>query len=273
MWLLIDAGNTRIKWALAAPGAPAGGWLAHGMLAHGAAHEGVPAWQQAARQRGIEGSTEGGTEGGTEGIEGVWLANVAGMVVRQHLETVLQQALPGVPLHWFASSSYAAGLTNGYRNPAQLGCDRFAAAIGARTLFPGQNLLVANCGTATTLDAVSAEGCFVGGMILPGLATMAQALHRQTAQLPQVDQSHPPRLVLADNTDDAIISGCLAAQVGAIMQAIGLSQGPLLCILSGGAAAMIGALLRHPHQVVPHLVLHGLQSVAQATLTHQLDGS
>ncbi len=253
MWLLIDAGNTRIKWALAAPGAAPGQWQAQGVLAHGAAHEAVPEWQQVAKQ---------------SDMAGVWLANVAGLAVRQHLEQVLQQALPGVALHWFASSPVAAGLENGYRNPAQLGCDRFAAAIGARTLFPRQNLLLANCGTATTLDAVSAAGRFVGGMILPGLATMAGALHRQTAQLPQVDQSHSPRLCLADNTDDAIVSGCLAAQVGAIMQGIGLLQeqaGPLLCILSGGAAAMIGALLPHSHQVVPHLVLHGLQSVARAT--------
>ena len=247
MFLLIDAGNTRIKWALVGADATLGAWAAQGVLAHGAAHEAAAQWQQ------VE-------------VREIWISNVAGGEVRQHLAQVLGQALPLVPLHWFVSSASAGGLVNGYRDPTQLGCDRFAAAIGAGILFPKQALLVVNCGTATTLDAVSDDARFIGGMILPGLGTMAKALNRQTAQLPAVAHSVSNWVQLADNTEDAIISGCLAAQTGAILSGLTLLRtqfGSVLCILSGGAAKMISAALTQPHQVLDNLVLHGLQAVAQ----------
>lgn len=253
MILLIDAGNTRIKWALVAPEAAPGAWTQQALAAHGAAQEAAAHWQQAR-------------------ITAVWIANVAGATVRAHLQEVLASTLPGVPLHWFASASRACGLENGYREPTRLGCDRFAAAIGAHRLFPQQALLVANCGTATTLDAISAQGRFIGGMILPGLGTMANSLNRQTAQLPPVQYSQAGVVHLADNTEQAIVSGCIAAQIGAIEQALRLmrAQSPqVLCILSGGAASVLGAALQEPHQVLDNLVLHGLQAVAQQALTEE----
>jgi type III pantothenate kinase len=78
---------------------------------------------------------------------------------------------------------------------------------------------VANCGTATTIDAVTADGVFLGGMILPGLGLMASSLARNTAQLPQIAQDGKLPDGFADNTDDAILSGILAAQSGAIEHA------------------------------------------------------
>lgn len=259
MFLLIDAGNTRIKWALVAHDAAPGAWLQQGVADHNALDprlilQAVPVSTAAASQRTVR---------------AVWIANVAGANVRTCLQAVLHTALPGVPVHWFASSSQACGLENGYRDPAQLGCDRFAAAIGARRLFPGQTLLVANCGTATTLDAISAAGRFEGGMILPGLGTMARSLNQETAQLPPVEYSQPGVLHLADNTGQAILSGCIAAQIGAIEQGLRLlrRQSPqVLCILSGGAAHVLSAALSEPHRVQDHLVLHGLQAVAAQAL-------
>ena len=259
MYLLIDAGNTRIKWALAAQDAQPGMWLQQGMAEH---HALQPQHIRVAVATVASGRA----------VRAVWIANVAGTKVRSHLQVVLQAALPGVALHWFASSAAACGVENGYRDPGQLGCDRFAAAIGARRLFPDQALLVANCGTATTLDAISATGRFVGGMILPGLGTMANSLNRQTAQLPPVQYSQPGVLHLADNTEQAIISGCIAAQIGAITQGLHLmrSQAPqVLCILSGGAAQVLSAALSEPHRVQDHLVLHGLQAVAAQALPEQ----
>ncbi len=251
MFLLIDAGNTRIKWALVAPDAAPGAWLQQGVAEHNALPAGLIS---------------------QHAVRAVWIANVAGASVRAYLQEVLQAALPGVPLHWFAASSGACGVENGYREPTQLGCDRFAAAIGARRLFPGQALLVANCGTATTLDAISAAGRFVGGMILPGLGTMAASLNRQTAQLPPVQYSQPGVLHLADNTEQAIISGCIAAQIGAIEQGLRLMRGhspQVLCILSGGAAQVLSAALSEPHRVQDYLVLHGLQAVAMQAWVEQ----
>ncbi len=248
MWLLIDAGNTQIKWALADTRARLGVWVAQGVLAHGKANDAVALgrWQQAK-------------------VRQIWISNVAGNAVRTDLMQIFAHAMPDVPLHWFVSSALAGGLVNEYGDPAQLGCDRFAAAIGASILFPQQALLVANCGTATTLDAISKDARFIGGMILPGLGTMANSLNRQTAQLPAVIHSVPVGLALADNTEQAIINGCLAAQTGAILQSLALLQvqfTSVLCILSGGAASIVGAALAQPHQVVENLVLHGLQAVA-----------
>ncbi|MDC8760616.1 type III pantothenate kinase [Janthinobacterium fluminis] len=246
MMLLIDAGNSRIKWALAAPGAAPGAWLASGAVAHAGLAGLAQAWQQALAGRPLRGAL---------------VANVAGAALGAALEQALATALPPPALRWFASLPQLAGLRNGYRNPAQLGCDRFAAAIGARALAPGQALIVANCGTATTVDAITADGRFIGGMILPGLALMAGALARNTAQLPHIGHDAAPPPLFADNTDDAILSGCLAAQAGAIGRACA-AHGAAACIVSGGAAPAIAAALPLPHRLVENIVLIGLQVAA-----------
>lgn len=238
MLLLVDAGNTRVKWALATAGAAPGQWIAHGGAPH-AQLDTLPAqWQGHAVERAI-------------------VSNVAGAAMRERLAALL----PQVTVEWFASSERRAGLENGYRNPAQLGCDRFAAAIGARTLEPGRALVVATCGTATTVDAVSAEGRFIGGMILPGLGLMASSLARDTAQLPQVVPGDAPPPLFADNTADAIISGCLSAQAGAIERAVA-AHGAQLCILSGGAAPYVAPTLGVPYRMLDNIVLTGLHAAA-----------
>ena len=256
--LLIDAGNTRVKWALAEEGAPAGkAWHAAGSVPHAEVAELAGLW------RGMP-------------IARVVIANVAGPRLREALQVALDAAVGDMsdktrpPVEWFVSSAERAGLRNRYRQPAQLGCDRFAAAIGARALYPGRALIVAGCGTATTVDAVSADGEFVGGMILPGLALMTAALAGNTAQLPQVslqaDASHP----FADHTDAAIVSGCLAAQAGAIERAVAAyraAQGgsEVACILTGGAADLIAPQLSVAHERIDNLVLIGLQTVATSS--------
>lgn len=240
MLLLVDAGNTRVKWALAHPDAQAGTWVATGA----ALHEGLDAlgaeWQGAGVTRAI-------------------VSNVAGDGLRGRLAALLGP----IAVDWFASSAERAGLVNGYREPQRLGCDRFAAAIGARALAPGRDLVVATCGTATTVDAVTAGGRFAGGMILPGLALMAGALARNTAQLPQATPGAAPPPLFADNTNDAIVSGCLSAQAGAIERAVG-GHGGALCVLSGGAAPYIAPALKVAHKLVDNIVLVGLHAVALA---------
>ena len=236
MLLLIDAGNTRIKWALAADGAALGGWSDCGAVTHAELNHLPASWRHARVTRAI-------------------VSNVAGVKMRDRLQLML----PAVDVTWFASLPELAGVRNGYRNPAQLGCDRFAAAIGARALEPARALLVATCGTATTIDAVNLEGDFIGGMILPGLALMAASLARNTAQLPQIGASGATPTGFADNTEDAIVSGCLSAQAGAIERACGL-LGPSLCILSGGAARYIAHALSTPYRMVDNIVLVGLHA-------------
>ncbi|WP_426168676.1 type III pantothenate kinase [Pseudoduganella sp. R-34] len=252
--LLIDAGNTRIKWALVAPGAALGDWLVQGAHMHADAAE-FPA--------ALAGALAGAPA--APGISRVLIANVAGQSVRDMLAGWLsapQLQLDPQAIEWFASIPERAGVRNAYRNPAQLGCDRFAAAIGARALCPGKAIVVANCGTATTIDAITADGTFLGGMILPGLGLMATSLARNTAQLPQIKPGKLPE-GFADNTDDAILSGCLAAQAGAIERAFELHQA-VECIISGGAAPYVAPAVPVPHRHVENIVMIGLHAALRS---------
>ena len=240
MLLLVDAGNTRIKWAIAAQDAAPGDWTAHGAVPHAELDRLQAAWAGQGLTRAI-------------------VSNVAGHAMQAQLAALLAPLLPAAP-QWFTSRAELGGLRNRYRNPAQLGSDRFAAALGARCLAPGKALVVATCGTATTVDAVTAAGEFLGGMILPGLGLMLGALARGTAQLPQVAPGATPP-TFADHTSDAILSGCLAAQAGAIERACAALPADL-CIISGGAAASVAPLLSVPHWMLDNIVLVGLHAAA-----------
>ncbi|WP_089397589.1 type III pantothenate kinase [Noviherbaspirillum humi] len=256
MLLLIDAGNTRVKWALLPLAGmaerPLGDWSSSGH----ALHAEVPSLVQAWRGRGIS---------------RVLASNVAGAAMRERLQAAVDEANKGgppTPVAWFSSRARLAGVVNRYRNPAQLGCDRFASAIGAHALYPDEPLVVATCGTATTVDAVTADGAFLGGMILPGLGLMASSLARNTAQLPEVAEHLADDQPFADHTDAAIVSGCLAAQAGAIERGVKAHQQmaggrPVRCLLSGGAATLIQPHLAVPATRVDNLVLIGLQAVAR----------
>ncbi|WP_288379223.1 type III pantothenate kinase [uncultured Massilia sp.] len=239
--LLIDAGNTRIKWAVVGSDAALGAWEAADGAPHAQLDAMAASWRAA-------------------GVTRVLVSNVAGPEVRARIAAELPD---GIEVEWFASTPERAGLQNGYLNPGQLGCDRFAAAIGARALAPGEDVIVATCGTATTVDAVTKDGRFIGGMILPGLVLMATSLARNTAQLPQVQPGAAPPPVFGDNTDDAIVSGILSAQAGAIERACS-EHGARACIVSGGAAPYIAPALKLPHRVVDNIVLVGLHAAAIA---------
>lgn len=239
--LLVDAGNTRIKWALTSEDTALGEWAQADAAPHAELAAMAAAWR-------------------TAGVTRALVSNVAGQEARERIAAALPA---GIAVEWFASTLERAGLRNGYRNPGQLGCDRFAAAIGARALAPDQDVVVATCGTATTVDAIGADGRFVGGMILPGLALMAASLAKNTAQLPQVGPGMAPPPVFGDNTRDAIVSGCLSAQAGAIERACA-AHGATACIVSGGAAPYIAPTLKLPHRVVDNIVLVGLHAAARA---------
>ena len=165
-----------------------------------------------------------------------------------------------VTLHWNRPARLQCGVRNGYLDEAQLGADRWAALIGARLVHPGAALVVM-AGTATTVDLLTADGDFLGGLILPGLALMRRSLARDTADLPFADGAFDafPR-----RTEDAIVSGCLEAQAGAIERMFVrlTAEHDALCLLGGGAAAAIAPHLSIPLRQVDNLVLDGLAQIA-----------
>lgn len=155
--------------------------------------------------------------------------------------------------------------------PDRLGLDRAAAAAAAAHLkAPDFAAIVIDVGTATTIDAVSAEGEFLGGAILGSPELQLSALHQQTQALPRISidaLTEPPRAI-GRNTTEALHSGAYWGQVGAINQLIKHYQptlGPSIEVfLCGGGSSLIASQLEGPTRVVPGLVLAGLATVAQA---------
>ncbi|MGM0565048.1 MAG: type III pantothenate kinase [Pseudomonadota bacterium] len=210
--LLLDLGNTRLKW-----------WLADGeaLLRGGAL---VP-----------------GTEAGNfralplEGVTEAWVSVVGNATLLSALSDRLAWA--GVDLRYI-DTAREVGLVHCYEYPEQLGVDRWLAVLAARCHLPGASLVV-DAGTATTLDVIDAEGRHRGGLILPGLWTMRESLHRRTAQLPEASGS---RTALGENTDEAIAAGTLRAQVATIESVYREWEeqlGALCCLVTGGDGRLV----------------------------------
>lgn len=239
--LAIDCGNSRLKWGVHEKSHQGGRWLAQGVLAY-------------ADLPGLAGLLRVQAP-----VTQALVCNVAG----DWVGAAVRAALDGleVPQYWLKSQPSQHGVRNLYDDPGQLGADRWAALIGARALH-GAACLVVCAGTATTADVLDGEGNFQGGVILPGIELMRRSLADNTAQLPLAEGrlSLPPR-----NTTDAIVSGCLLAQAGAIERMFEQVRGSdnACCLVAGGAAAQLLGLLRLPVRQVDNLVLEGLACIAE----------
>ena len=191
------------------------------------------------------------------------ISNVAGTRVRSTIIRVLETWPDAPPPHWLIPQEEDCGVLNRYRNPAQLGSDRWAALIGARQLIGAKPALVVVCGTATTIDYLTAEGEFSGGVILPGVGLMLRALHQHTAALPDADGEYVENPL---QTVDAITSGCQHAQAGAIERVYRMHEGKapgLACLISGGAARALAPRLTIPFELHDNLVLEGLYCISR----------
>jgi type III pantothenate kinase len=247
--LLIDVGNTFVKWGRyrAAPsGAAAEHCLESGHALLAEIPELAAAWRRLRAPHRIV------------------ISNVAGTRVRSTIIRVLEIWPDAPPVHWLVAQAEQCGVRNGYRNPAQLGSDRWAAMIGARALVGRHAVLVVVSGTATTIDFVDPGGTFTGGVILPGVGLMIRSLHEGTAALPDADgqyADHPLQTV------DAIVSGCQHALAGAVERVYRLqtaAQAEITCLLSGGAAKALAPRLTIPFRLHENLVLEGLHRIAQS---------
>ncbi|MET0066574.1 MAG: type III pantothenate kinase [Candidatus Thiodiazotropha sp.] len=185
--------------------------------------------------------------------------------VRQtHLERLTSEWIEN---NWsaelFMSQSRDAenGLTNGYQRPGQLGVDRWLAMLAAWELSHS-SVLVVDCGTATTLDAIDSRGQHLGGLILPGVKGFHRCLMNNTDL--DVARAEGSIDVFATDTASAILSGAMLSHVCIIekvlqqLQGIGKDQNDVTCILTGGEAGLLEPHLRTPYQRVPDLVLQGL---------------
>ncbi len=252
-FLLIDIGNTFLKWGTYSRPSPQTRGLAQDkMIAFGRVLlEEISMVTKEWRRQPTP--------------EHVVISNVAGTGIVNPVLRALEIWPDATEPYWIVSRPEQCGVRNEYLNPAALGCDRWAAMIGARALVGERPALVVVCGTATTMDLLTADGVFLGGGIMPGLGLMVRALHQNTATLPDAQGEYVdyPR-----QTVDAIASGCAHAQAGAVERLYFMHKRKhpdLRCILSGGAARTLGPRLTIEFTYHEHLVLEGLYQIAAAT--------
>jgi type III pantothenate kinase len=248
MILLIDIGNTRIKWA------PLRGVRLGRMRA--STHGGDPRVMESVVRRAPKGVTR------------VVAVNVAGPRFERALRAATRARF-GLRPELVKSTREACGVRNGYRETWRLGADRWVGVIGARAIARARSAVVANAGTALTLDAVSAGGKHLGGAIVPGTAAMISSMIRGTSGIGRRARGTAPsrRKLYAADTASALAAGAQYAGAALIDRAVDeaareLRAVPLL-ILTGGAAPGLRPHLRHKARLVPDLVLHGLAVIAR----------
>jgi type III pantothenate kinase len=236
MKLLIDAGNSRVKWGVH-DGAQ---WLAQGAVKH----DEISSLQQ---------------DWAVWPITMVLGAMVAGERVREALT-----AVSPLPIDWISPLQEGFGVMNHYHHPELMGVDRWLAVLAARALYPEEHVLVVCAGTALTIESLEQTGDYLGGEILPGYLTMLTSLARNTARLDKA----PGRCAdFPRCTEDAIATGVLDAMTGAIdrararLAAYTGSMSPLV-LVTGGDAPLLAPLLARPAQIVDNLVLIGLLKVS-----------
>lgn len=166
----------------------------------------------------------------------------------------------------FAPATTAIPLTNAYATPYTLGADRLAAAVGAATLFPGQDALILDAGTALKADWVEGGHTFRGGSIAPGLQLRFQALHTFTGRLPLVTAPPVEEDVPLTGTDtqSAIRSGVvngMAAEMNGILVAYRQHSPHLAAVLTGGDGPFFEPRLKGRIFAIPELVLLGLHRI------------
>jgi type III pantothenate kinase len=236
--LLIDSGNSRLKWAM----------LSERGLAT-AQSTATEHWQDSPLVADLRGASR------------VLIANVAGPLRASALAAAVRDHA-GVEPEFVRVVAETAGVRQAYAEPARLGVDRWVAMIAARASHSG-DLCVVDVGTAMTIDAVDATGRHLGGLITPGPDLMISSLFANTGDLEAFGTGgHAGGGRFADNTRGAIWQGCeqaLAALVDRCVESMAAGPaGSARLIVTGGAAGRILPLLRAPYTEVRDLVLQGL---------------
>ena len=156
-----------------------------------------------------------------------------------------------------------------YDNPKEVGADRVANAVGAYDLYGGPCVVV-DMGTATTFDAISEVGEYLGGAIMPGVAISLEALFQHAAALRRVELVEP-RSVIGRSTTESIESGTLygfAAQVDGMCSRFKDELGPATVVATGGLSEIIAPHSSAIEHVEPWLTLHGLRIVFERNVRH-----
>ncbi len=238
MNLLVDIGNTRLKWAMITEGALISGKpLLHCQLKR---ENLLAAWKCIGPPQRMA------------------ISCVSAKPLLMQVCSVALELWPGIDIVQANSQANACGVYNAYPQPEKLGVDRWLALLAVHRLYP-RAACVVDCGTAITVDVMDADGRHRGGMICPGLALMKKSLHQATENLQYSETSYT--LGLANFTEAAIYSGTLSAAIGLIEQVYAKLPEHTQLILTGGDAELIARHLAFKAQIDADLVLRGLAMV------------
>ncbi len=239
MNLLIDAGNSRIKWAI----------------------EGEVLWLTGASKRAdFSQALENQLENSFD-INNILVSSTRNQNYNQQLSVLLKEVL-GLTPQFIKPERRQYGIINRYQPVDSLGVDRWVAMIAAHALNQSPSVVI-DCGTAVTVDAVNSDGIFEGGVIFPGVNLALESLN-------QADNlnlaKHSDASVFALDTDQAMYSGVLysiAGGIDAIVQSMRKSLGYSVNIyLCGGDMDKFADLLEHTVIKEPELVLKGIKVIA-----------
>lgn len=251
MILLIDLGNTRLKWALVDDASKdiQQPFEAEGSISKDQAINIVDLCSQNNWQ-----------------MTHVVCSSVIDHSITQNLEITFKKNFPATIWKKLDGTASIKTLSTDYAEPAQLGSDRRAMLIAAQALYPNKNLLILGAGTATTIDLLSARAHHLGGWILPGLTLMKDSLANGTDRLgPSCSASKETKhLNIGINSQDAIDHGVLMSQLGALelAKAYALQNNMSLdmIVATGGNAQQLINYQEQktPTQLIDNLVLRGL---------------
>jgi len=268
--LLLDIGNSRLKWALTREPYR----RRQSFAARGAMELDLLRGTGSALARLFEAARVAGL------IPKVHACNVAGAAIERQLRTAARRAGLGT-VRFARSEVAAAGVRNGYREVWRLGVDRWVALIGAHHEHPNMDLCIVGIGTAMTVDLLDSSGRHVGGNIVPGPRLMIESLLARTAGIKRraggnavvedvyraaMDKARAVLPLFAHDTRTGLIAGARHACAAAIEHARReagreLGRRPRL-ILAGGAMDVIAPLLDSPYRREDDLILRGLAVIA-----------
>ncbi|MDO4433474.1 MAG: biotin--[acetyl-CoA-carboxylase] ligase [Alysiella sp.] len=238
-YLLLDGGNSRLKWA----------WIENGEIVrtNHAPYRDLSLllaeWQQ----------------------YGANVVRITGSAVCNEQKKELVEQCIGQKIEWLSSMPRALGMTNHYRNPVEHGADRWFNALGSRR-FSQNACVVVSCGTAVTIDAITADKHYLGGSIMPGFHLMRESLAQKTANLQRQEGLRYP---FPTTTANAIATGMMDAVCGALMLMHArlhnrVHNNTVDVVITGGGAAKVAAslpeyfTLNNSIKIVDNLVIHGL---------------
>lgn len=238
-YLLLDAGNSRLKWS----------WVNHDEITHisHAPYRNLAHLQEEWGQFGHD-------------IDLIVGSAVCGETKKALIASCLPQEIK-----WLSSMPRALGITNHYRYPNKHGSDRWFNILGSRRFSQNASIIV-SCGTAVTIDAITADKHYLGGTIMPGFHLMRDSLVQKTAQLQHHEGSYYP---FPTTTANAITTGIMDAVCGSLMlmhtrlQARSQGQAVDIIITGGGAAKVANALpetflFNQTVKIIDNLVMYGL---------------